>query len=317
MDTPAEPRISVVLPAKNEAEGLRRTLPGLRGLLQGAEIIVVDDGSTDDTADTLKQFGERITVIRQENRGAAAARNAAAAAATGEFLVILDADDAYHPERLEALAELAWERPNLDLITTDARLVVAGESVGTFAGFTPFVVENQRTAIFETCFVGGWPAVRLSRLRAIGGFDESFAVGEDWDCWLRAILDGARAGFVDRPLYDYVLHPASLTGRRAPDLWARVRLLEKAAGNPALRADERPALERALRMHRSRAVAAEAQAALYGQAPSAPLLRLALSRGIEPRTRLTAAVAALAPPLARRFVTEDRPAEERLPEAKS
>jgi len=280
------------------------------------EVIVVDDGSTDDTAGALEPFAGRITLIRQENRGAAAARNAGAAAASGEFLAILDADDTYHPDRLEALAQLARERPDLDLITTDARLVVGGKGVGTFAGYTPFAVEGQRTAIFETCFVGGWPAVRRSRLRRIGGFDESFKVGEDWDCWLRAILDGALAGFVDRPLYDYVLHPGSLTGSRAPDLWARVRLLEKAAGNPALRAEERTVLGRALRMHRSRAVVAEAQAALYGSAPSTPLLRLAGSKGIEPRARLTAALAATAPPLARRFVPEDRPAEERLPEAK-
>jgi GT2 family glycosyltransferase len=278
------------------------------------EVIVVDDGSTDGTAQALAPFGNHIQVIRQENRGAASARNTAVAAASGEFVAILDADDRCHPDRLEALAQLACARPDLDLITTDARLIVDGEEVGTLAGYTPFAVENQRTAIFESCFVGGWPAVRRDRLLAIGGFDETFEVAEDWDCWLRAILAGAHAGLVDQPLYDYVLHPGSLTDSRAPGFWARARLLEKAVGNPALRADERPALERALRMHRSRAALAEAQAALYGSGPAQPLLRLAFARAIEPRTRLAAVLAATLPPLARHLVPEDRPAEERLSE---
>jgi GT2 family glycosyltransferase len=311
------PTFSIVIAAYEAAGTIATALESALGQTHPArEVIVVDDGSRDGTERALEPFAGHIRVIRQENRGAAAARNAAIAAASGEFVAILDADDRYHPTRLEALAGLARERPDLDLITTDARLVVGGEGVGTLGGHTPFAVEDQRTAIFETCFVGGWPAVRLSRLRAIGGFDETFAVGEDWDCWLRAILDGALAGCVDRPLYDYVLHPGSLTESRAPGFWARARLLEKAAANPALQTEERPALERALRMHRSRAVFAEAQAALYGFGPSRPLLRLALARRIEPRTRLAAALAVVAPPLARRIVPEDRPAEERLPEAK-
>ena len=311
------PTFSIVIAAYQAADTIAAAVrSALEQTHPAHEVIVVDDGSSDGTAEALKQFGEQITVVRQENRGAAAARNAGAAKASGEFLAILDADDTYHPERLEALARLARERPDLDLITTDASLIVHGKNVGTFATYTPFAAEDQRTAIFQACFVGGWPAVRLSRLRAIGGFDEGFKVGEDWDCWLRAILDGALVGFVEQPLYDYVIHPGSLTGSRAPDLWARARLLEKAAGNPALRPEERPALERALRMHRSRAVMAEVQTALYGSERSSPLLRLAGSKSLEPRVRLTAALAAVAPPFARRVIPRDRPAEERLPEAR-
>jgi glycosyltransferase involved in cell wall biosynthesis len=309
----SEPTFSIVIAAYQAASTIGRAVSSALEQTEPAhEVIVVDDGSSDDIAGGLALFGEKVTLIRQENRGAGAARNAAAAVASGEFIAILDADDAYHPRRLEALAELSRRRPQLDLITTDARLIVNGQATGTFADYTPFATENQRTAIFESCFVGGWPAIRLSRFRGIGGFDESFRVGEDWDCWLRAILDGATAGFVDEPLYDYVLHPGSLTGSRAPDLWARVRLLEKAAGNASLRSGERPALERALRMHRSRAVVAEAQAVLYGNGRRAPLCRLAGARGVEPRARLTALLAATASPLARRILPPDRSAEERL-----
>jgi GT2 family glycosyltransferase len=310
---PEPPTFSIVIATYQAAETIGTAVrSALEQSFPAHEVIVVDDGSTDDLEGALAPFRDRIVLIRQENRGAAAARNTAAAAASGEFVVVLDADDAYHPLRLEALAQLGRLRPDLDLITTDARLVADGEGVGTFATYTPFVIEDQRTAIFETCFVGGWPAIRLSRLQEIGGFDEALPIGEDWDCWLRAILAGAAAGMVDEPYYDYVLHANTLSASRAPSLWGRVRLLEKARRNAALRPDERPSLERALRMHRSRAVMADVQDALYGFTSRHPLGRHAVAPGIEPRMRVIALLALTAPPLARRIVPEYRPAEERL-----
>jgi GT2 family glycosyltransferase len=310
----SEPTFSIVITAYEAAETIGAAVTSALAQTRPAEeVLVVDDGSNDDLDGALAPYMDRIELVRRENGGGAAARNTGAKAAKSEFMAVLDADDAYHPRRLEVIAKLAGERPELDLVTTDARLVAQGESAGTFATYTPFVWENQRTAIFETCFVGGWPAIRLSRLEAIGGYDESFRIAYDWDCWLRVILDGGQAGFVDEPYYDYVLHQGSLSASRAPSLWERARLLEKAAANPSLRPEERPALERALRMHRSRAVDAETQAAVYGGGERAKLGRLALAPRLEPRVRVGAALGLLAPPLARRVVHEDRPAEERLP----
>jgi GT2 family glycosyltransferase len=310
----SEPTFAIVITAYEAAETIGAAVESALAQTRPAEeVIVVDDGSNDDLAGALSPYMDRIELVRRENGGGAAARNTGAEAARSEFMAILDADDAYHPRRLEAIAALAAEDPDLDLVTTDARLLAQGEPAGTFATYTPFVWEDQRMAIFATCFVGGWPAIRLSRLQSIGGFDESFRIAYDWDCWLRAILDGGRAGFVDEPYYDYVLHQGSLSASRAPSLWERARLLEKAESSPALRPQERPALERALRMHRSRAVDAETQAAVYNGGERSKLARLALAPRLEPRVRLGAALGFLAPPLARRVVHEDRPAEERLP----
>lgn len=312
------PRFSVVIATYEAADTVADSITSaLRQTYPPHEVIVVDDGSEDDVRGALEPFGDRIVAIHKPNGGGASALNAGMAAATGDFLAILDSDDAYHPRRLEVLAELARERPDLDLITTDAKFVVKDEGVGTFATYNRFAVADQRTAIFESCFVGGWPAIRLAPLREIGGFDESLRTGYDWDCWTRLLLAGSQAGLVEEPYYEYKLHPGSLTGSRASSLWDRVTLLEKALANPGLRAEERPVLTRNLRMHRSRAVAAEAQAALYGSAPKGPLLRLAFSRGIDLRARVAALLAVVAPPLARRLVPEDRPPEERLPAAAS
>ena len=84
-------RISLILPAKNEAEGLRRTLPGLRELLPGAELIVVDDGSTDETASVAREHGARV-LSSPYSMGNGAAIKRGARAAQGEILMFLDAD---------------------------------------------------------------------------------------------------------------------------------------------------------------------------------------------------------------------------------
>src|SRR6476646_4704498 len=117
LETP--PSFTIVIAAYQAAGTVSAAISSaLEQTRPAAEVIVVDDGSTDDTPAVLESFGERITTIRRENGGLAAARNTAGAAATGEFVAMLDADDAYHPRRLEALAELATVRPDLDLITT-------------------------------------------------------------------------------------------------------------------------------------------------------------------------------------------------------
>jgi glycosyltransferase involved in cell wall biosynthesis len=273
------------------------------------EVIVVDDGSKDDLAGALAPFEGKIAVVRKQNGGGASARNAGAAASSADFMAVLDADDTYQPRRLEALAGLATARPDLDLVTTDARFVVEGEGVGSFSARNPFAASDQRTAIFANCFVGGWPAVRLSRLAEAGGFDEQMRIAYDWDCWLRLILHGAAAGLVDEPLYDYVLHSGSLASSRVASLWERVRLLEKAAENPRLRPQERGPLDKAIHWRRGEAVREETKAVLDGEIPRRRLRELIGKPGIGTRERAFLTLALLMPPLARRVVST-RPSPE-------
>ena len=303
----AAPTFSVVIPAYQAAETIAAALDSALGQTHPAhEVIVVDDGSTDHLESVLAPYLDRVTVVRKSNGGAASARNRGAEIASGEFMAVLDADDCFHPRRLEALAELAVARPDLDLITTDTKMVVDGEVAGTFRENTPFAVEAQRQAILESCFVGGWAAVRLDRLRAIGGFDESLPIAHDWDCWVRLMLAGAQAGLVDRPYYEYRLREGSLTSSRVASLRDRVLLLEKAAKNPALRPEDRPALARSYRRHRSRAVLAEiAEILATGGRERWRLPGLALSRGVGLRVRALALLAFSAPTLAKKRLPPD------------
>jgi len=309
----APPSFTIVIPTYQAAATVRDAVESaLAQVHPAAEIVVVDDGSTDDLEGALGPVRDRVTLVRKANGGGASALNAGAEVATSDFLAILDADDAYHPRRLEALAALAVERPDLDLITTDARFVVEGEVVGRFSDYNPFAVDDQRSAILETCFVGGWPAIRLERLRELGGFDEGLRTGYDWDCWLRLILAGARAGFVAEPLYDYRLHPGSLTASRAATLRDRVRLLEKALNDPGLSVSERGVLRRSLRAHRTRALDAEVDAVVGGASPRRRLLGHALARGLGRRARARAVLAAVAPSLASRLARAEPAPEQRL-----
>ena len=301
------PSFSVVIPAYQSkatigdavASALAQTCPP-------HEVIVVDDGSTDDLAGELSPYLDRISVIRKENGGAASARNLGVAAASGDFLAILDADDVWHPRRLEALEELAAARADLDIISSDTWFVLDGQRVGRFYAANPFSVTDQRIAILRNCFVGCCPAVRLARFRAIGGFDERLRAAEDWDCWIRLILDGATAGLVDEPLLEYRLHPGSLTSDRVRSLWARVQVLEKTATNPSLQPAERSELALSLLRHRTRAITAEAEAELTRpRTRRLRLLHLAILRGVPTRIRLLVAAAAVVPRLGRRWFPRD------------
>ena len=310
----ASPTFSVVIPAYQAAQTVAAAVSSaLAQSYAPLEVIVVDDGSTDDLDGALAQFGGDLRVLRKPNGGHASALNAGAEAASGEFFAILDADDTYEPRRLAALAELVAARPDLDLITTDARFVVDGREVGSFCEFNPFEVEDQRSAILRSCFVGGWPAVRLTTLRSVGLFDESLLNGCDWDCWLRLIFAGVRAGLVDEPYYRYRISAGSLSANRVPALWARVRLLEKARADQELTRREQRTLARSLRHHRTRAVLAETEATLAEGRPNrAQSLRRALEGGISPRARLATGLAATLPGAARRIVPQDRPPEKRF-----
>lgn len=268
------------------------------------EVIVCDDGSTDDLEGALATYRERIVLLRKENGGAASARNAALRAASGEFVAQLDSDDAFLPERLEALAELATERPDLDILASDAYFELEGRIFGRFYDAQkPFPTEGQRTAIFERCFVG-WPAVRRRRLLAIGGFDESLVTGDDWDAWMRLILDGAKAGVVTEPLLRYRLTPGSVSSDRVRVFRERVAILDKIAQHPSLTASERQDLAAARGSMHRRALFAEAQDALLGQRPDARrrALALAVGRGFGIGTRGKALAAAFAPGAARRVL---------------
>jgi glycosyltransferase involved in cell wall biosynthesis len=300
------PTFSVIVAAYNVADVIGDALESIQGqTVAPLEVIVCDDGSTDDLARAVKPYRDVIVLLRRQNGGEAAAKNTAAAAATGDFVAILDADDVYFPNRLEALSALAQARPDLDILTTDGFLSVGDRIIRrNYDRSWNFEAADQRRAILERNFIFGLAAVRRDRLLQHGGFDEAIRWTTDWDLWLRLILAGARAGCVPEPLALYRLRETSLTAQRRDLLLGKLATLEKAQHNPNLRGDEPHMLERSLASYRRDLALLDLREAVAAGKAGARrrALRVLRTPGYKLRTRLDAAAMAVAPAISGRVL---------------
>ena len=297
------PTFSVVIPAYEAADVVAEAVESALGqTIPPHEVIVCDDGSTDDIEGALRRYRDQIVFLRKDHGGAASARNVATRAASGDFIALLDADNVYLPDYLEAVGDLAAARPDLDIVTTDAYLELSGQVYGRYyRGKARFVVDDQRRGAIHQHFVFGNTALRRDRVLELGGFDESLPIGIDTDCFLRMILAGSRAGLVDEPLCIYRIRTGSLSSSRPRSLRAAVDVLARQRMHPSLSSSERQYLERELAGKRREAVLAEAEAALRGLMPDPRrrCLRIAFGgRGYGVRSRVRALAGAIAPRLA-------------------
>ena len=309
------PSFSVLIAAYDAADTIADAVTSALGQTVAAhEVMVFDDGSSDELESSLRPFGDRVTLLRAAHRGAAAARNDLLRKASGEFVVFLDTDDVFLPRRLEAMGELSAARPDLDLLATDAYFELEGRTVGRFYEENSFSVHNQRVAILRSCFVG-WPAARRRRLLKLGGFDETLPAASDWDAWMRMILDGALAGAVREPLLRYRIRAGSLSSDRVRSLHARVAILDKRLREFDLGTEERTAAAAARRRTHERLLVARARKSLVDGAPHARrhALRLSAARELGLKTRLLALGGALSPSLGARILRSGRPRDERAP----
>lgn len=226
------PRFSVIIPAYNAAATLARAIDSVRAQSWPAhEIIVVDDGSEDASADIAHAFGEAVRVIRQPNGGVSRARNAGAAAANGDWLAFLDADDWYAPDRLKRHADWIIEDPALDFLTGDYEYRdAAGQLLGTSmaqhasgqlalrkaAGAARVILDTpQEIAAFVADHFGDTHTLSVPRARFItlGGYPTGFKVCEDVHFLTRLVAQSHRIGVVCESLGVYVIHPGSATRR--------------------------------------------------------------------------------------------------------
>jgi glycosyltransferase involved in cell wall biosynthesis len=296
------PTFSVVIAAYNAADTIAEAVESALGqTLPPLEVIVCDDGSKDGTAAELEPYRDRVIYIRKQRGGVASAWNTALEHSKGEFFAVLGADDAYMPTRLEAVAELAVARSDLDILCTDALLELERQPVARFGDDTPFAVAEQRAAILERCFCVA-PTVRRRKIIDVGGFDESMYSGSDWECLIRLIHRDAVAGLVDEPLYRYRLHDRSVTADRVRTLRDRIVLLERVSETYNLSDGERAALARSLARQRASLALTEAEAALRAGSPDARSRAFAAARThtVGLRSRAAALAAALAPKAAAR-----------------
>lgn len=296
---PAPPSFSVVVAAYQAQDTIDEALGSVLSQTRPPfEIVVCDDGSTDGTAERVRAYGDAVRLVSRENGGEAAAKNTAVQAARGEFVVVLDADDAWLPDRLEALGALACARPDLDVLLTDA----AVEADGAFVRLAyhegwPFEVHDQAREVLRRNFVLGMAGVRRSRWLAVGGFDEQVRLTTDWDFFLRLLLSGSRVGLVDAPLARYRLRADSLSADRVAMVESRIGTLQRAEARGGLTPGQLSGLHASLAAQRVELAARRLDGALGAGSPQVRRLaaRALVVRGSSWRPRAHALLALALP----------------------
>ncbi|HQY89160.1 MAG TPA: glycosyltransferase family 2 protein [Tepidisphaeraceae bacterium] len=207
--------ISVIIPAFNCAPWIRQAIDSvLNQSIPVHEIIVVDDGSTDDTANVLASCGQKIQTIRQPNQGVATARNTAIRRASGELIAFLDADDVWHPRKLELQLRVMASNPNIGLLGTGLFAWPAA-SMPEANDEPPTLVVIDRNALAVKNYLATSSIIlRRELVRQIGEFDTALCGPEDHDYWLRAV-DVASIAILPLQLTGYRSVPGSLSKRAA------------------------------------------------------------------------------------------------------
>jgi len=212
--TMTKPRVSVVIPVRNGKDYIQEALDSvLQQSFTDLELLLIDDGSTDDDYDRYALQDPRVRVIHLAGNGVSRARNVGMAQSRGEFIAFLDADDVWFPGKLEAQVRYFDAHPDVGVVfgkfirwpaQPDGGFAPASSLVQDVAQLSK--TEEERSGWLYTRLLDGLlvgmntAVVRRSVYEAIGGFNESMRQGEDYDFWLRASrvaemhsLDGAVA----------------------------------------------------------------------------------------------------------------------------
>ena len=194
------PEVSVIIPTFNRPAMLLEAIDSvLAQSIDSFELIVIDDGSTDETAEHLTRLAETIRIERIDHSGPAAARNRAVALARAPLITFLDSDDLWSPSKLERQLAFMRANPACAISQTNETWIRNGRRVN------PGVRHRKRAGdIFvdslRTCLISmSATMMRTDLFRSLGGFDDQMTAAEDYDLWLRILIDHT-AGLLDEPL---------------------------------------------------------------------------------------------------------------------
>ena len=255
----SEPQISVVIPAYNGARTIAATIDSvLRQSREDFELIVVDDGSTDETADLVEDLlrsDPRARLVRQPNGGTAAARNTGLDQARGELVSFLDNDDLWMPEYLARMSSALEREPGAGLSYTDAWILDdRTKRVRTKTALQFFPAVSPRApaatvlrALLKTNFIMSSVTARRQALVEVGGFDPKLSGVDDYDLWIRVVASGRTAVRAEGVLLIQRDRPDSQSKDVLVIIEGHCRVLRRARENPQLDPDARLLAERELR----------------------------------------------------------------------
>jgi glycosyltransferase involved in cell wall biosynthesis len=201
--------ISVVIPAYNASRFIAATLESvLVQTLTPDEVLVIDDGSADNTAAIAESFAPRVRVFRRPNSRQAATRNFGVQQAVGEWIAFNDADDLWEPNKLERQMEELTRHPEADLCYTGHTLLMQKGDIAAIGKvvYAPPAKDIRRALFKGFTFGTGSVLIRRSTLLAFNGFDPMCKKNEDYVLWLSLMFGGVRFAACREPLFHYRRH---------------------------------------------------------------------------------------------------------------
>jgi len=236
------PKVTVVVPTYNRAHMLATCLASIaRQTYDDLEVVVVDDGSDDNTAEVVARFAG-VRYVRQENQGAPGAYNRGVAEAGGEYVMLVDSDDSICEDAVATEARVLDANPDVGLVYAQAWQVneagaVTGLRRPEFArhSYVRNGREEIRALLFWNHITSPTPMVRRRCFETVGLFDPRLRVGEDWDMWIR-IAKRYDVAYVARPLGNYLKHAGNISTRIDLEFLEFLRryLLEKVLDDPEI-----------------------------------------------------------------------------------
>ncbi len=236
------PRISVIIPAWNRVTLIARAIDSVLAQTRPVdEIIVVDDGSTDNTGDMINRQFPHVRLLYQENKGVSTARNLGIKAAQGEWIAFLDSDDEWKPEKIDKQTKVIVDNPDYLICHTNETWIRRGVRVNPMK-------KHQKYGgyIFQRCLplcVISPSSVMIHRsvFDDVGLFDESLPACEDYDLWLRICAKYSVLYLNDELITKHGGHTDQLSLAHWGMDRFRIRALEKIINNPSLNKDDRDA----------------------------------------------------------------------------
>lgn len=229
------PRVSVIIPTYNRSRLLQLAVESaFAQTYREVEVIVVDDGSTDDTAEAMARYDGRFIYLRQANQGVAAARNAGIQAASGDYLTCLDDDDLILPDKIERQVQLLASQPEIGLV--HCRFYRADES-GEYLDKVGLLPEGEVLGrLVRSNFVwASAPLIPRHCFDQVGLFDEETpSITADWDMWLRIARAGYRFACVQEPLGVYRIHKDNMMSDVSRLEHGILAILERVFSDPHL-----------------------------------------------------------------------------------
>ncbi len=229
------PTVSVIIPAYNQGHYLTEAINSvLDQTYQDYEVVLIDDGSEDNTSTVAKNFSNsRFHYIHQENHGLSSARNVGLHNILGPLVTFLDADDKFLPEKLALLVPILEKQPNIGLIAGKA-IFIDENSRLLNKMINTRLPDDPTLLLFGNPIHVGSILVRRTWLDKVGLFDESLQACEDWDMWLRLAMAGCQLSSIEQSVSLYRVHYKQMTRGAKRMREAMFTVLDKTFSSPSL-----------------------------------------------------------------------------------